>query len=194
MNNSIFNDQFQSIIYQAIASLLQKYEKPASAPKLYWTLQGQQVSGTVQSAAASSTTGAKSSASTGSFEAIIQQACARYNVDPRLVKAVIKAESNFNPRAVSSAGAMGLMQLMPGTARGLGVQNPLDPGENINGGVHLLKQLLDRYDGNVSFALAAYNAGPGAVDRYGGIPPYRETQIYVPRVLGLMKTENEWST
>ena len=122
---------------------------------------------------------------TGSFSDLIQRTSEKYNVDPKLVQAVVTAESNFNPDAVSHAGAQGLMQLMPATATGLGVENPFDPTQNVDGGVRLLRQLLDRYDGNTSLALAAYNAGPGAVSKYGGIPPYQETQTYVKRVLEL---------
>ena len=114
---------------------------------------------------------------------LISDAARRHGVDPALVAGVIESESGFNARATSSAGAKGLMQLMDGTARSLGVSDPYDPGQNINGGTKFLRQLLDRYNGDSRLALAAYNAGGGAVDRYGGVPPYPETQRYVPRVL-----------
>lgn len=117
------------------------------------------------------------------YDQLIQEAAVREQVDPALVRAVVRAESNFNPRAESPAGAKGLMQLMDGTARSMGVNNPFDAAQNIAGGVRYLRQLLQRYKGDVTLALAAYNAGPGAVDRYGAVPPYAETQQYVRRVL-----------
>ena len=117
------------------------------------------------------------------FEPLVQEHAARQSLRPDLVRAVIQVESGFNPRARSPKGAMGLMQLMPGTARDLGVHNAYDPDENIRGGTMYLRQLLDRFDGNEELALAAYNAGPEAVDRYGRrIPPYRETRDYVRKI------------
>lgn len=124
------------------------------------------------------------------FEALITAAARRHGLPVQLVKAVIWAESNFDPNAVSAAGAKGLMQLMDATAEALGVEDSFDPAQNIEGGTAYLRQLLDRY-GSVALALAAYNAGPGTVDRYGGIPPYTETQTYVRRVLEAAGM-NEW--
>src|SRR6266567_5186838 len=119
------------------------------------------------------------------IEAAIDQAASRHNVDPSLVRAVIKVESNFNPNAVSRKGAMGLMQLMPQTARQLNVTNPFDPEQNVDAGVRHLKQLMESYGGDVKLTLAAYNAGAGAVARSAGIPHYLETQNYVRRITNL---------
>ena len=113
----------------------------------------------------------------------IEESARKFKLPVQLVTAIVKVESNFNPRAVSSEGARGLMQLMPATAAGLGVRNSFDISQNINGGCRYLKEMLEQFDGDVKLALAAYNAGPGAVEKYGRIPPYRETQDYVKKVL-----------
>ena len=138
-----------------------------------------------ESPAFSDTFRARTSLSSGSadLDAIFDEAGLRFRLPPNLLKAVAKAESNFRPSVTSRSGAMGIMQLMPGTARYLGVTDPFDPQQNIMGGAKYLREMLDRFGGDISLALAAYNAGPGAVDRYGGIPPFQETQNYVPKVL-----------
>jgi hypothetical protein len=117
------------------------------------------------------------------IEAHIREVAVRYDIPPILVAAIVEAESEFNPRAVSRRGARGLMQLMPGTASSLRVSDTFDPYENIEGGVRHLRQLMDRYHGNLPVVLAAYNAGEQAVRVYGGVPPYRETRRYVSRIL-----------
>jgi cell wall-associated NlpC family hydrolase len=130
-------------------------------------------------ATTASTTGASTQ-----YDSLIQQAARDQGVDPALLKGLVQAESGFNPNSVSSVGAQGLTQLMPSTASGLGVTNPFDPLQSLEGGARFLAGALKRFGGDEQLALAAYNAGPGAVEKYGGIPPYAETQAYVPRVLG----------
>ncbi|MDO9081272.1 MAG: lytic transglycosylase domain-containing protein [Desulfuromonadales bacterium] len=125
---------------------------------------------------------------------IIRHYSEKYSLEEGLVHAVIKAESNYNATAVSKKGALGMMQLMPGTARLLKVDNPLDPAENIGGGSRYLRQMLDEFNGNLDFAIAAYNAGPNAVKRHGGIPPYEETRTYVKRVKQYLSTYRQGGT
>jgi soluble lytic murein transglycosylase-like protein len=117
------------------------------------------------------------------IDRLVSANSATWNVDPALIKAIIANESGFNANATSGAGAQGLMQLMPGTASGLGVTNSYDPAQNVWGGTRYVRGLLDRFGGNTELAVAAYNAGPGAVEKYNGVPPYAETQNYVQNVL-----------
>jgi soluble lytic murein transglycosylase-like protein len=117
------------------------------------------------------------------IDALVSDNAQSQNVDPALIKAIIANESGFNAHATSNVGAQGLMQLMPGTAAGLGVTDAYDPAQNVAGGTKYIKGLLDHFNGDVRLAVAAYNAGPGAVEKYGGVPPYAETQNYVQNVL-----------
>lgn len=125
----------------------------------------------------------------GDYSQLIEAASKKYNISSNIIAAVMRAESGFNSTAVSKAGAMGLMQLMPETAKALGVHNAFDPRENIDGGVRYLKDMLTEFGGNLELALAAYNAGPNAVKKYGGIPPYEETQNYVKKVMSNLKNK-----
>ncbi len=134
------------------------------------------------SAAGASASAAAEGGST--YAPMIEQAAARYGIDPSVLYGLIEQESGFDPSATSSAGAQGLTQLMPSTAASLGVAEPLDPAQSIEGGARYLSGLLRQFGGNTANALAAYNAGPGAVEQYGGVPPYPETQQYVAKVLG----------
>jgi soluble lytic murein transglycosylase-like protein len=120
------------------------------------------------------------------FEPLIYEAARRYQLDAALIRAVILTESAFDPFAVSTAGALGLMQLMPALAAELGVEDPFDPRENVMGGVRYLRQLLEAHDGDLALALASYNAGPGNVARYGGVPPFPETRSYIRKITRLI--------
>jgi soluble lytic murein transglycosylase-like protein len=177
--------QIEALIAQARAVASGQSTAPAQP-----TGGGEGFAGALQSAISSggeaggaSTAAISSGGEAGSYEGLITQAAARYGIDPAVLHGLIQQESGFDPNAQSAAGAMGLTQLMPGTASAMGVSNPLDPAQAIEGGARYLSQLLGQFGGNTTDALAAYNAGPGAVSQYGGVPPYAETQSYVEKVL-----------
>lgn len=140
-----------------------------------------------QGSKALGTYSAKRSEAVGEIADLVRQSAHKYGVDPTLAEAVAKAESNFSPKAVSEAGAVGVMQLMPETAAALGVTDPYNARQNVEGGVKYIKQLLNAFDGDVTKAVAAYNAGPQAVKAYNGVPPYAETQEYVKKVLDVYR-------
>jgi hypothetical protein len=137
--------------------------------------------------------GAVSSVRSQDYSSYVQQAAAKYEIEPDLIHAVIKTESNGNQRAVSRKGAMGLMQLMPSTAYDMNVVNPFNPEENIEGGTKYLRQLLEKFNGDLTLALAAYNAGPKTVEKYGNVPPISETKQYVKKIISLFKGKNSYS-
>src|SRR6266700_5788724 len=156
--------------------------RPSKIPLLRTAATGIALRTTQTSFASSPEMSAAEQANREKIEQMIREVSARYRVDPALVRAVMQTESNWNSSAVSRKGALGLMQLVPGTAQQLGVNNAFDPKQNLDGGVRYLHMLLERYNGDLDKALAAYNAGPGAVDRAGGVPRFRETREYVQKV------------
>ncbi|HZJ77059.1 MAG TPA: lytic transglycosylase domain-containing protein [Oscillospiraceae bacterium] len=183
----MFKDMVNQIFYEKIANIQNRIPVKLNIPTmntpsfekiLYEELYSQQNKNSVNSCS--------NYHGPDDFEHIINKASSKYNIPIALIKSVISVESNFNPNVTSSAGAMGLMQLMPLTAKYLGVKNVWDVKQNIDGGTKYLKELIDRYDGNTKLALAAYNAGPGNVDKYNGIPPFKETRDYVSKVLNNM--------
>ena len=181
----------------AVTSRIQQLEAmispPAAAPAATPTSTGASPFAAQLSAAQAATAPVATAASaSGSnpYEPQIEAAAQRNGIDPALLRNLVRAESNFNPNARSGAGAMGLTQLMPGTAAGLGVTNPYDPVQSLEGGAKFLRQMLDQFGGDPAKALAAYNAGPGAVQTYGGVPPYAETQAYVQKIMGWMAQDH----
>ncbi|MFM7389923.1 MAG: lytic transglycosylase domain-containing protein [Vampirovibrionales bacterium] len=172
------NSPFSSLFSQRLEGISNGF-KAEIDPKNNPTAGGQGVLGSKVEAFPQGLLGSKHA----QFKASIEKYATQYGLEPSLVEAVIKAESAYNPNAKSRVGALGLMQLMPSTAEGLGVEDPLNPEQNIEGGSKYLASLMKRFNGDTSLAVAAYNAGPNAVAKYHGIPPYKETQAYVKKVL-----------
>ena len=173
MDSSIFTGQFQSTMYNLVFEMMEKMvtgetTEAGSAVTSPYTFGSRSGSGAAVS---------------GDFASLINAAAEKYDVDAELINAVIKAESNYNAAALSSAGAGGLMQLMPGTAEDLGVSDPYNIEQNIQGGAQYLSEQLQTFGGDLSLALAAYNAGPNAVKSHGGVPPFQETKDFIDKVL-----------
>jgi soluble lytic murein transglycosylase-like protein len=185
--SSIQPDSLQDVlarIQQILPQASDTQTQTASAPSTSFADTLAQATASSSSAAYAAQDGTDVSSAAAPYEADIEAAGERYGVDPKLLESVIQQESGFDPNATSAAGAEGLMQLMPQTAASLGVTNAYDPVQSIDAGAQYLKGDLDRFGGDTSLALAAYNAGAGAVEQYGGVPPYAETQNYVQQVLG----------
>lgn len=172
INNNDTSPKFADVLQQSIGDEY-KFRDTGASKAVFGTL-------VKPSSSVSST---EKSYSKEEITNIISKISAKHGVNEKLVRALIKQESGFNPSVVSKAGATGLMQLMPQTAKSLGVIDAKDPIQNVDGGVRYLKSMMKKYNGNLILALAAYNAGPGAVDKYGGVPPYKETQNYVKNIL-----------
>jgi len=166
-----------SRVLQRIDAIEQRFNKPAVTASGFSTL--------LSKAEQADKAPSQGNSTTSEIAKMVQVAAQKYGVDPKLALAVAKTESNMTADAVSSAGAVGVMQLMPETARAMGVRNIYDPRENIDGGVKYLKQMLTTFNGDIEKSVAAYNAGPSAVTKYAGVPPYSETQAYVGKVLAL---------
>jgi soluble lytic murein transglycosylase-like protein len=179
---SLIGARIAEIQQQLSAVVTGQAPSTASASFADQLASAQSATGTTATTAATPTTLGGGTAT--QYDAQITAAATKYGIDPALLKGLIRQESNFHPSAQSGAGAQGLTQLMPGTASSLGVTDPTDPAQAIDGGAKYLSQQLQRFGGDASKALAAYNAGPGAVTKYGGVPPYAETQGYVQKVLG----------